>query len=274
LTIAGLLLALIQLCLIAGVQFALSGGAPLYAKSGSYPLLYGNLCLAVAIWLLFFVGADSVLRARRSRKRATDLEHSFNAARLKALEEQVNPHFLFNCLNSIRGMIAENPVQAQDMVTRLANILRHSLQHSMVSSLTLGEELAIVRDYLELERVRFDERLKLSYEMAPDNLGCRVPPMVLLTLVENALKHGISHLPKGGEIRLRSEAADGWLRLSVANTGGLRTVSTEGTHMGLANLRERLRILHGDKAGLELREISGPCVEALVTLPIRRSESP
>jgi LytS/YehU family sensor histidine kinase len=177
------------------------------------------------------------------------------------------PHFLFNCLNTLRGMILEDPRKAQDMVTRLAGLLRYNLKQDSQTAVPLETEVEIASDYLALELIRFEERLRVSFSIDPAAAQTRVPALLLQTLVENAVKHGISHLPQGGEVAVRATRQDGALELVVENTGSLRSADASGTQKGLALARERLRLMYGERARLDLTEPVPGRVAAVVTLP-------
>ncbi|MGC4074308.1 MAG: histidine kinase [Nibricoccus sp.] len=230
-------------------------------------LMWFNTIAASTFWITAYTGFTSLQRARRARLNATALELGMREARLQSLEAQVNPHFLFNCLNSVRGLIVENPPRAQDMVTRLANILRHNLTRRADATEPLSEQIAVITDYLELESVRFEERLRARLEIAPETRDCLVPWMLLQTLVENAIKHGIATLPLGGEIVIQSRIRENLLEITVENTGTLGPSPENSTKVGLANLRERIRLLHGPAAALTLESISADRVRANARLP-------
>ena len=191
--------------------------------------------------------------------------------RLRTLQQQLNPHFLFNCLNSLRGMIDEDRNRARQMVTRLAELLRSSLRQDESNSIPLDEELATVDAYLELESVRFEERLRIRRDIDPAARSALVPPMLVQGLVENALKHGISSLPSGGDLTLRIARAGDLLLIDVLNPGTLSSQSGNG--IGLANARERLRLLYGPRAELTLTEDQPGSVHAGVVLPFESMEA-
>jgi LytS/YehU family sensor histidine kinase len=215
-----------------------------------------------------------VLAVRRRRAAELDALRSqvlAREAKLRSLQQQLNPHFLFNCLNSLRGMIDEDRARAQQMVTRLAELLRASLRQDACEAIPLEEELTTVNAYLELESVRLEERLRIRREIAPEARDALVPPMLVQGLVENALKHGIAQLPEGGELLLRIYRVGEMLRVEVGNTGRLRT--DRGGGIGLANARERLRLLHGERAMVELSEEPQGWVQATVALPFQQAEA-
>lgn len=195
-------------------------------------------------------------------------------AELRALKSQINPHFIFNSLNSLRALIDEEPARARQAVTQLANLLRYSLQSGQLETVPFEDELRIVNDYLALEQVRHEERLRVRLEVEPETLGLPIPPLLLQTLVENAVKYGISTCPEGGEIAIVARREEGALRLRVTNPGEL-TVRPEGdvaragsTGLGLRNAAERLRLLFGERARLELRAAEPHLVVAEAVLPL------
>ncbi len=199
-------------------------------------------------------------------------------AELRALKSQVNPHFIFNSLNSLRALIDENPARAREAVTQLANLLRYSLQSAQSETVAFEDELRVVNDYLALEQVRHEERLQVKLDIAPETLGFAVPPLLLQTLVENAVKYGISQRPEGGEIVIIARCVDGQLHLRVINPGELSTVgqrqsSGGSTGLGLKNAAERLRMFFGETARLELRAESGSRVVAEVLIPLQMTRA-
>ena len=225
-----------------------------------------GLSMAASV-VTFMIGWTTLYVVISSGRAATQNRLALREAELRALEGQVNPHFLFNCLNTIRGMISENPARAQDMVTRLANIFRYNLQQHDVHTAPLSQEIEIVSDYLALEAIRFEDRLRVSISIDPDASSAQVPAMLLQTLVENALKHGLANLPDGGGLWIGASMAKGGLVLKVENTGSITPEETgNSTKVGLKNARERLRLLYGDRASLSLTNGDGR-VAATVSIP-------
>ena len=207
------------------------------------------------------------LHARRQRE-ARELELTLDArnAQLDMLRAQVNPHFLFNCLNSLRALIAENPERAASMVTSLSDLLRYSLQSDRTHTVSLAEDLAIVDEYVSLERVRFEDRLRFERTLDPGVLNCRVPPMLVQTLVENAVKHGVTDLPHGGVVHVRAAVDGRTMTISVSNSGTMRHAYDESGH-GLRNAMARLRLLYEHNASFSLSDASGETI-ASVTIPL------
>ncbi len=195
----------------------------------------------------------------RQRLEARALAHE---ARLQALRHQLNPHFLFNALNSIRATIGEDAAKAQTMVTQLSELLRSALGGAEKSLVPLGEELEVVDNYLALEKVRFEERLDAAVEVSAEARHAAIPAFTLQPLVENAVKHG---LRAGSTLRLRVRAHldGGRLRVEVANTGSLRSRTDGSTGIGLRNVRERLAALFPGRHGFQLVEEEGQVVARL-----------
>ncbi|HKF49464.1 MAG TPA: histidine kinase [Terracidiphilus sp.] len=224
----------------------------------------------VLLWLAIYLTIHAIRRRRAAELDALRSQLIARDTSLRALQQQLNPHFLFNCLNSLRGMIDEDRARAQEMVTRLAELLRASLRQDECNAIPLAEELATVNAYLELESVRLEERLRIRREISPSTHSALVPPMLLQGLVENALKHGIANVPAGGDVVLRIARAEDQLRIEVENTGALQPSIRTG--IGLANARERLRLLYGPSAELSLAESSPGRVRATVLMPFHAEE--
>lgn len=234
--------------------------------------IYGVILFAV--WLSFYFFYHLFDRFNRSEVERAQLAAAVKEAELRSLKSQINPHFIFNSLNSLRALIDEDPARARQSVTQLANLLRYSLQSSQLATVPFEDELRVVNDYLALEQVRHEERLRVRLDVAPEALQLPIPPMLLQTLVENAVKYGISARSDGGEIAIIARRENGALRLQVTNPGSLpaspRSIRANGsTGVGLRNAGERLRLLFGERATLDLRP-SRPgevVAEAVIPLP-------
>jgi two-component sensor histidine kinase len=225
------------------------------------------------LWSLLYFGYNIADRFRRSEIERAHLKATLKEAELRALKSQVNPHFIFNALNSLRALIQEDPPRARQAVTQLANLLRYSLQSGQLETVPFEDELRVVNDYLALEQVRHEERLRLRLDVDPATLQMAVPPMLLQTLVENAVKYGISVLPEGGEIAIIARDENDCLVLQVTNPGKLalrdpsENLKSSSTGMGLRNAAERLRLLFGEKASLQLRADDSGLVVAEALIP-------
>jgi LytS/YehU family sensor histidine kinase len=267
LLIAALLTGAVQGLLVIGISVAIERGWSAFPTTGAViGVLIGIMGITV-IWTTLYVAVTSVRRYGEARRNARQLQVALAEAQLQALAAQVNPHFLFNCLNTIRGMIVEDAAQAQDMVTRLANILRYNLQQHRSPTVPLAREIEVVSDYLALERMRFEDRLRVQLLIDPDAAEVGVPSMLLQTLVENALKHGIANLPGGGELCIRASIGSEGLLIEVQNTGQLVEPRPGSTQVGIKNARERLRLLYGERASLKLVNRDGERVAATVLIP-------
>jgi hypothetical protein len=260
----GLVVGLIQSACIIGINVALEGRATPFRNVTPVLWVILGTSLAAMMWSLYY---GLFTMGRRRREKEAQVELSLREAELSALEAQVNPHFLFNALNSIRGLVVENPALAQDMITRLSNLLRHNLRHGLHHTVPLAAELDVVSDYLAIETMRFDERLRVEMTVTPRAQTVVVPSMVVQTLVENAVKYGIAPLASGGDLTIRGDIDGGRLVLEVENTGRLADPGPDATRVGLANARERLRILYGDRAQLDLTERNGR-VAATLRIPV------
>ncbi|HEY0966135.1 MAG TPA: histidine kinase [Opitutaceae bacterium] len=243
-----------------------------YSPGLSMTLSVVNGAFVYVAWFCLYFFYQLFDRFNRLEVERLSLLASVKEAELRALKAQVNPHFIFNSLNSVRALIDEDPARARQSVTQLANLLRYSLQSGQLETVPFEEELRTVNDYLALEQVRHEERLRLRLDIAPEALRQPVPPMLLQTLVENAVKYGISSRPEGGEIAITARCTDGRLELRVTNPGELshaaRSPSAASTGLGLRNASDRLRLLFGEKATCTLREEPAGTVVALVSMPL------
>jgi sensor histidine kinase YesM len=197
-------------------------------------------------------------------------------ARMAAMQAQVEPHFLFNTLASIDHLIEVDPKRASQMQKHLIALLRATMPTLRETSGSagvprdLGHELAVIRPYLEILKVRMEERLVSEINVPEGLLSAEFPTMMLQTLVENAIKHGLEPKPEGGRLRVVAEVVHGKLTLSVADTGlGLGRAATAGTGVGLANIRERLALLYGGKASLTVADNPGGGTVVSLALPYR-----
>jgi signal transduction histidine kinase len=229
-----------------------------------------NCAMLLFVWLCLYYFYHVYDRLNRSEIERFRLMSCVKEAELRALKSQVNPHFIFNSLNSLRALIDEDPPRARKAVTQLANLLRYSLQSGQLETVPFEDELEVVNDYLALEQVRHEERLRLRLDIAPDALQLRIPPMLLQTLVENAVKYGISPRPEGGEIAIVARNSGGALRIQVSNPGQIEgNGKATSTGVGLHNAAERLRLIFGESATLRLRSDRDPAnVVAEAVIPL------
>ena len=233
-------------------------------------------------WLCLYFFYHIFERLNRLQVEQLRLVANAREAELRALKSQLNPHFLFNSLNSLRALIDEDAPRARETVTRLANMLRYSLQSGQLETVPFEEELRIVEDYLALEQIRHENRLQVRWDITEEARGQPVPPMLLQTLVENAVKYGISTRREGGELVITAycetppTGQPRALHIRVTNPGELGAVTGpsaaragSSTGVGLRNASERLKLLFGDQAILSLLAEPAGYVTADVRIPVR-----
>lgn len=208
-------------------------------------------------WLALYHSTVYFLHFQQVIQERAELNTALKDAELRALKSHLNPHFLFNALNSVRALVTEDPIRARNSITQLALILRSTLNTSTHETHSLTIEMETVTSYLNLELLRFEDRLKILIDLDPVLGAIQVPPFSVQTLVENALKHGIAPYENGGDVRVEFKTDGDSLVVSVSNTGSIRGCAMEAGGTGLQNLRERLRLLFGTRASLTLREGGG-----------------
>ena len=218
------------------------------------------------VWMSVYVLWHYIEFTNTEEIKKVRLETMIKELELKTIKSQINPHFIFNALNSIRALVDEDPQRARKAITELSNILRSSIQVDKVEITSLEKELDIVKDYLALEYIRFADRLKVVYEVDSKTLSHQIPPMMLQTLVENAIKHGLSKQPGDCTIKIISNVENDKLVLIVQNTGLLQQAEKDG--FGLQSTRERLNILYRGQAIFEIYQCEPNEVTAKLVIPI------
>jgi LytS/YehU family sensor histidine kinase len=206
----------------------------------------------------------------RQATEAARLHTELTRAQLAALRSQMDPHFMFNTLNSIVGLVRDQRNDAAiSMIVGLSEFLRRASEDSHRSQVTLAEEVEYLQRYIDIQQVRFGERLRVSVDIPAELGDAQVPTLLLQPLVENAIKHGVSKRIAAGAIRVAGVRRDDTLRLTVYNDGPWQREDMQANSggVGLGNLRTRLQILHGDRSGLLLRPVDTGGVEVVVTLP-------
>ncbi|MBY0537306.1 MAG: histidine kinase [Chitinophagaceae bacterium] len=226
-----------------------------------------NTGLLITPWMLIYYFYHYIESSRRQQLNNLKLQSLVKELELKTIKSHINPHFIFNALNSIRALIDENPGRARDAITELSNILRSSMQAEKLETVPFERELNIVKDYLALEYIRFEDRLKVEYQIDEDTLDSPVPPMMLQTLVENAIKHGIGKEVKGGLIRIISDYNGRFHELIVQNPGILSD-EIKGEGFGLSSTRNRLQLLFGTNSEFQITQESKNMVQVKVMIPV------
>jgi two-component system, LytTR family, sensor kinase len=230
--------------------------------------------IAYVLILTITYVVDSREKMARQMTETARLNAELSRAQLAALRRQMDPHFMFNTLNSIAGLVRDQRSSAAvGMIVGLSEFLRRASEDSHRAQVSLAEEVEYLQRYVEIQKVRFDERLQVNLDIPADLLDAQVPSLLLQPLVENAIKHGVAKRLSGGEIRVTGARRDGALRLTVYNDGPWVQEDLEAAPngVGLGNLRTRLRILHGDQSELTLRPAEAGGLEVVVTLPFREA---
>ena len=260
-----IVLALIEVAVYQVLQ--LQGERNTYTFFGQLLVNTFNTFIYLFIWNCIYFIYHYVQKSRKQQLDTLQLEALVKSLELNTIKAHINPHFIFNALNSIRALIDENPQRARNAITELSNILRSSMQTEKMETVPFERELNIVKDYLALENMRFEDRLKVEYDIDEDTLNQPVPPMMLQTLVENAIKHGISKQIKGGVVKITSDFKDHYHELAVQNTGLLNGhIHSEG--FGLSSTQNRLNLLYGPKASFDIKQINPLLVEAKILIPV------
>jgi sensor histidine kinase YesM len=198
-----------------------------------------NLAVIFMLWSLLYFLYHFIRNYRKEEIKNLQWQALQNEIELNKLKSQLNPHFIFNSMNSIRALVDENPSKSKDSITQLSNILRSSLLMGRKKVIPFSEELQLVRDYLDLEKTRFEERLKIDFQVDENVYEHKIPPMILQTLVENGIKHGISKLEKGGTLAICAEKRGSDLYLSIENSGKILEPGKNEKGFGLLNSRQR-----------------------------------
>ncbi len=251
----------------------------LLAKTTALPDLAEHYALALpilfAVGLLLFALAAVVhylllaaATSREAERRALEMQVLARDAELKALKAQLDPHFLFNSLNSVSALTGSDPQAARRMCLLLAGFLRKSLGLGARQEIPLGEELYLAETFLAIEQVRFGARLRVETDIAEDTLSLAVPPLLLQPLVENAVRHGIAHRLQGGTVRISARREGDGLHLAVTNPCDADRPREGGTGLGLRNVRARLEAFFGNQAALQADD-EGAAFRAELVLPAR-----
>ncbi len=233
---------------------------------------FGKCALTLFAWSAVYFGYQYQKQLKAVQLESLRLDAAVKEAELKALRSQVNPHFLFNSLNTIRALIDESPPKAREGVTRLAELFRGALRMSELNTIPLRVELQTVDAYLALEQLRFEDKLKVRMDIDQTTLAFPVPPFLVQSLIENAFKHGIYTLQRGGEISCVIRPQSEGLSVSITNPGRLAPAAAR-KESGLANARARLELIYGSLASLRLYQDAGDRIVTNVFLPSTRSDS-
>ena len=226
-----------------------------------------NFWLVFLVWSLFYFLFLFIQNYRREEIKNLRWQAMKNEIELNKLKSQLNPHFIFNSMNIIRALIEEDPEVAKVSITRLSNILRSSMLMGRKKVILFSEELQLVHDYLNLEKTRFEERLNLKFEINDDCLNHTIPPMILQTLVENGIKHGVSKLQEGGIVDVYATLKETDLVVEIKNSGVYKQEKEGEIGFGLINTKQRLQLLYGNRAQFTIENIPGNMVLSRLVIP-------
>ena len=217
------------------------------------------------LWSLIYFTFHYFLQYNKSLK----YEAVINEIELNHLKSQLNPHFIFNALNSIRALVDEDPNKSKSAITHLSNILRNSLMMDKKKLIDFEEELAIVKDYLELESIRYEERLRVTYDVKKEVKNVKIPPMMLQTVVENGIKHGIAVRKNGGELKISADLVQSNIVIQVRNSGQYLNGKTKEGSYGLKNTLKRLELIYGINAKLKIGNETSESVLTEIRIPAK-----
>lgn len=218
------------------------------------------------LWIVMYTIYKTTSQIKNNKMDRMEIENTLKDSQLNALKGQINPHFMFNSLNNIRGLILENPEKSREMITRLSEMLRYSLTKNEVTKIALEEEIEMVENFIEISKIQLEERLNFTSDIEKSTLKLQIPPMIIQMLVENAVKHGIAKLKDGGQITLETKLENNNLIILVSNTGML-TIEKDSTQLGIKNIEKRLQLIYGENALFKLQEIENEVV-AKIIIPI------
>jgi len=232
-----------------------------------------NISVLVLLWSLIYYVIHYTENYKKKEIESLIWEAAVKDYELKTLKSQLNPHFMFNAMNSIRALIEEDPQSAKVAITKLSNILRYSLQMERMERVPLEDEVETVKNYLDLERIRFEDRLKYNLDIERSTEKIEIPPMMIQTLIENGIKHGIAKIREGGEIKLKSNLMSNSngskLKIEIRNSGHFSEELLKSSNgFGVSNTKHRLNLLFGDDAKFTLQNENGDTVLAVVEIPI------
>ena len=232
------------------------------------PVNFLGLTLVFSVIFFIWCGLYFIYNYFERYNKSLKLAASVKEIELSNLKSQLNPHFIFNALNSIRALVDENPEKSKKAINQLSNILRSSLATGKKGLTHFDEELKIVRDYIGLEQMRFEERLKASFDIDDESLDFLVPPLMVQTLVENGIKHGISKLTEGGSIFLKTSVENDRLKIQVRNSGAyINGERKSDSGLGLDNTRQRLKLIYGGEASFRILTEKNNFVLAEIEIP-------
>lgn len=232
-----------------------------------------NISILVLLWNLIYFVIHYMENYKKKEIESLIWEAAVKDFELKTLKSQLNPHFMFNAMNSIRALIEEDPDSAKVAITKLSNILRYSLQMERLERVPLEDEIETVKSYLDLEKIRFEDRLKYKLDIDRSTQKIEIPPMMIQTLVENGIKHGVAKRTEGGEIYLKSKLISNSngskLKIEIRNSGHFNEEQLKSSNgFGVSNTKHRLNLLFGDDAHFTIKNENENIVLAEIEIPL------
>lgn len=268
--ISSLLLGLILFFIVALFNIT-SGIVPVkeYEKIGGVIARIVNLSSLFLFWSVIYFSVHYLENYKRAEIESLIFEAAVKDFELKTLKAQLNPHFIFNAMNSIRALIEEDPESAKNAVTKLSNLMRYTLKIERAETVPLAEELRTINDYLDLEKIRFEERLNYKIKSTAEAERVEIPPMMIQTLVENGIKHGISKSTTGGEIEINCSIESDKLKIAIINTGSFDEEQLKNSKgFGVSNTVQRLNLLYGNESSFSIKNYNHNQVITEVKIPL------
>lgn len=276
--ILSLIIAFIHEALMTVVTFGvfiILGQSHLIAKFMAY--IYGSLSLGTAssflqLWvsIAIFYAAETQKKYQQKQNEIIKLEQELTQAQLNALKMQLQPHFLFNTLNTVSSLMIQSVTDAQNVIAKLADLLRTVLTDSPTQTIPLHKELSFIKNYLSIEQIRFSDRLEIAYHIEPDTENALLPGLLLQPLVENAIKHGISKQAGQGMITIASTKKNAQLQITITDNGpGLQNTHDKNFGIGIQNVQERLNSLYPNQATFTLQPATPNGTVVTLTLPFK-----
>jgi len=267
---AGFLFSAVSQLIIQGVIYGLLSWAEIQEFSLNASIMYWfNTSVILIVWSVLYIGIRTYESRRKQEVENWKLRAELREAELAMLKAQINPHFLFNALNNVRSLISENTDVARNMISALSDLLRYAISHTSGDLVLIADELEIVKQYVNLEKMQYEDRLQVQFEIEKKTKECWVPPMIIQMLVENAIKHGISKRTDPGMISIRTAISQNILSVTVINDGQLDT-SKSGDGIGLSNIKKRLSHGSNEDWAFRINQISSTKVESKIELPCRK----
>jgi len=218
------------------------------------------------IWIPCFILIKGIIVLNRNNQERLLLKVNLKESQLNTLRGQINPHFIFNSLNNIRGLILEDTHKSREMITRLSDMLRYSLTKNDIDAIAIVDELEMVDNYVAISKIQMEERLQFEKNILLNTDDVLIPPMIIQMLVENAVKHGIANIKNGGVVTLNIKQENNNLKIEVINPGKLATDSNS-TQLGVKNIKERLALLYKENAHFNLEENNNQVI-ATIQIPL------